>query len=632
MHVFEKNSNIFNLLSEAVSEGILVINDDYLIVASNSQAERIFEYTKDGIRGQFFEILIPETLRKPYKEYLLPYFKEGAEATTASTKMRLGRKKNGKEFPVQISLNTFSLYGHSYVLALVRDITKRKEIERKHEIHTAALESALNGIVITDAQQPDNPIVYFNSAFQELSGYTEEEIYQRNCRFLQADDRNQEGVKRMREAIKNGTSCQVEIKNYKKDGTLFWNEVSINPIMDEEGQITHFVGIQNDITYRKTVAQELIHLGKIFNASLNEIYVFDAHSLFFINVNYGAQKNTGYSLSEFKDLTPLDLKPRFDKTAFLKLIRPLVLGEKEKINFETLHQRKNGSTYPVEVHLQLSEKGNKQVVVAYILDISERKNYTEKLEKTVEKRTKQLKSALAKEKELNDLKTKFLSMVSHEFKTPLSAILTSATLVGKYERTEHQGKREKHLKTIIEEVRQLNGILTDFLSMERLEEGKEVYKFVEFSLSKIINEVIYGANMLLKSGQRINYPQNIDDILIFQDQKVVSLCLNNLIYNAIRYSPEDTEIDLKVALTENRIVFHVVDQGIGIPLEDQKHIFKRYFRAENVLTSQGTGIGLNIVKNHVENLGGRVSFTSVEHKGSTFTLELPIKKKSNEVP
>ena len=186
------------------------------------------------------------------------------------------------------------------------------------------------------------------------------------------------------------------------------------------------------------------------------------------------------------------------------------------------------------------------------------------------------------------------------------------------------------MRTIVGQVNHLNTILTDFLSIERLETGKEVYRMSDFSLSKVINEVVYGANMLLKNGQRIEYPQNIDDVILHQDEKIIGLCLTNLLYNAIKYSPGDTEIDLKVALLEDKAVFQIKDQGIGIPEKDQKHIFDRYFRAENVLTTQGTGIGLNIVKAHVENLGGKVYFESKEKKGSTFSFELPIKPDSGK--
>lgn len=626
MRDFEKNSITFRLLAEAVSEGIIVVNEEQQIVIANRWANAMFGYDDEELVGQSLEVLIPQTYRKVHQKHIKAYSRKHEKRRMALERSLFGVKKNQEQFPLEVGLNPFSLDGNTYVMALVIDITERKKIEEGQKMRTAALDAALNGITITDALQPDHPIIYANAAFERITGYPKEETLGKNCRFLQAGDHDQEGVKKMHHAIREGKSCSVQLRNYKKDGTLFWNEVSISPIADETGKTSHFVGIQNPITDRLLAEQEIGHLARIFNESLNEIYVFDAESLLFVNANHGALKYTGYTLAECKKMTPLDLKPEFTEASFRKLISPLLHGEKEKIDFETVHRRKNGSTYPVEVHLQTSTMNDRQMVIAIIIDISDRKNYTQKLEKTVEQRTEQLKKALETEKELNELKTKFLSLVSHEFKTPLSGILTSATLVGKYTKEDQQEKRDKHLNTIIGGVHNLTHILNDFLSMERMEKGKEVYRYSKFSLSKLINEVVYNANMMLKSGQHINYPQNIDDVNIYQDEKIAGLVLTNLLNNAVKYSREDTEIDLKVDLKKDKIIFHIKDLGIGIPKKDQKYIFDRYFRAENVLTTQGTGIGLNIVKAHVENLGGNINFKSTENKGSTFTVELPLEK------
>ena len=310
-------------------------------------------------------------------------------------------------------------------------------------------------------------------------------------------------------------------------------------------------------------------------------------------------------------------------TDFKEKLDVLLTKEVEKLEFETLHQRKDNSTYPVDVHLQLSRLGDKEVFVAIIVDITEQKNYMDKLERTVEKRTEELKLALSTEKELNELKTKFLSLVSHEFKTPLSGILTSAMLLGKYKLEDEQEKREKHLKTITNKVHYLNNILNDFLSVEKLETGKVNYNFKEFKLSKIMNEVVYNSNMLLKDGQKINYPKNIDEISLVQDEKILELALSNIVHNAIKYSLENSIIDISITQFENNIEFKVKDNGIGIPIVDQKNIFNRYFRAENAINIQGTGIGLNIVKSHIENLGGSIQFTSEENIGSTFIITIP---------
>lgn len=316
--------------------------------------------------------------------------------------------------------------------------------------------------------------------------------------------------------------------------------------------------------------------------------------------------------------------------------------------------RKDGSQFPVEAGLNPFALHGHHYVMALVTDITVRKaqekeilDLNDHLEDKIEERTKTLhaavdqlkqevalrveaennaKEALQKEKELNDLKTKFLSLVSHEFKTPISGILTSAALAAKYTKEEQQDKREKHLNTIRSKVKYLNTIIDDFLSIERLDTGKTNYKFTSFPLSKVLNEVIYDANMHLKGGQQINYPKNADDISIDFDEKILEISLSNLIHNAVKYSGEGTVIDLKVKEAEDALEIKIIDQGIGIPEHEQRFVFDRYFRAENVLLNPGTGIGLNIVKNHLENLGGTIKFESVESEGSIFTITIPISK------
>jgi PAS domain S-box-containing protein len=319
--------------------------------------------------------------------------------------------------------------------------------------------------------------------------------------------------------------------------------------------------------------------------------------------------------------------------------------------------KKNGDIFPLEAGLNPFKVYGETFVMALIIDISVRKQQeeviyklNEELEKKVNERTKELsktvnelkvvnieldaenhkrieaenkiKDALKKEKELNELKTKFLSLVSHEFKTPLSGILTSTMLLGKYKLTEQQEKRNKHLETITNKVHYLNNILNDFLSVEKLETGKINYNLHTFRLSKIVDEVIYNANMLLKGGQRIKYPEDIDEISLTQDEKTIELALSNLVNNAIKYSPENTEIDINIKQNNTHTIFKIKDNGIGIPKADQKNIFNRYFRAENALLTQGTGIGLNIIKSHLKNLGGTITFESEENIGSTFTMKI----------
>ena len=335
-------------------------------------------------------------------------------------------------------------------------------------------------------------------------------------------------------------------------------------------------------------------------------------------------------------------------------------GEKRQMGSdrEILGLKKNGEEFPLEAGLNPFTLNGETYTMVLITDISIRKEkeaeiqrLNRSLEEKVKDRTAELESivdelersnsqlqleikkrkqaenkikdALAKEKELNELKSKFLSLVSHEFKTPLSGILSSSTLAGKYTQTSQQDKREKHLQTIKNKVHYLTGILNDFLSLERLESGNVNYKFEKFSLQSLVNEVVYNANITLKSNQDLDYTDDFEDQLLFQDKGVLELALSNLLGNAIKYSKEDALIRFRVNSNIDKVFFEVHDEGLGIPDKDQKYIFDRYFRAENVANQQGTGIGLNISRTHIKNLGGDISFTSKEGSGTSFYISIP---------
>lgn len=393
---------------------------------------------------------------------------------------------------------------------------------------------------------------------------------------------------------------------------------------------------------------------RILSEAISEGIVIVNEKQEIVTSNEAADKMFGYAKGELLGNKLNILIPReYGNTHTVQVREYLGKNDPRQMGHgRDLHgRRKDGSTFPVEAGLNPFVIQGNRYVMALVTDISVRKNQelqivelNSHLEQKIEKRTQALKESindleeevakrkeaedkitesLRKERELNDLKTKFLSLVSHEFKTPLSGILTSALLAGKYIETEQQDKREKHLRTIQNKVKYLNNILNDFLSIERIEAGKATYKFDSFPLSKVVNEVIYNANMLLKEGQRINYPNNIDDIILFFDEKILELSLTNLINNAIKYSAGNTIIDVVVIPQEDSLSIKIIDEGRGIPEKEQKFIFNRYFRAENALLDQGTGIGLNIVKSHLESLGGTVTFESEENKGSVFTITFP---------
>lgn len=399
---------------------------------------------------------------------------------------------------------------------------------------------------------------------------------------------------------------------------------------------------------------------RILSDAISEGIIIVNEAQKIVTSNEAADRMFGYGIGELlgEELNIL-IPPKYHKAhtrqadEYLKKNDPRQMGHGRDL----YGIRKDGSTFPVEAGLNPFVIGGKSYVMALVTDISIRKRnemeimeLNTQLEQKIAKRTfalqksvsdleeevtrreeaeHKISESLRKERELGELKTKFLSLVSHEFKTPLSGILTSASLISKYTDTDQQDKREKHLKTIKSKVKYLNNILNDFLSIERLESGRATFKFEVFPLSKVVNEVIYNANMLLKDGQRIIYPENIDDIILNFDEKILELSLTNLLHNAIKYSSEHTLIHVVVEKKQEGLIIKVIDQGIGIPKKDQKFIFNRYFRAENALLNQGTGIGLNIVKSYLESLGGNVSFESQENKGSVFTIFVPLEIKEN---
>ena len=373
-----------------------------------------------------------------------------------------------------------------------------------------------------------------------------------------------------------------------------------------------------------------------------------------IEANQSAERMFGYKT---KELNQLHLQVLFSDANTIELENQLKVflnqgvKEKKEKNLSIYGMHKSKSMFPVEVSLNVFKLCDKEYIMALVTDISTRKEQEEKLSKLNAKfeqkiilKTKELNETISqlehenmlrvdaekdiniafrRERELNKLKTNFLSLVSHEFKTPLSGILTSIILLGKYDLAEQQEKRDKHIKIITDKVQYLNNILNDFLSLEKLETGNINYNLSTFKLGKVIKEVVSNANILLKEGQTIDYSDSIDEISLFQDEKIIELTLSNLINNAIKYSSENSVIAIRVRQDLEITTLEIIDDGIGIPKIDQKNIFNRYFRAENALLTEGTGIGLNISKTHIENLGGSINFESTENKGTTFTISIP---------
>lgn len=303
--------------------------------------------------------------------------------------------------------------------------------------------------------------------------------------------------------------------------------------------------------------------------------------------------------------------------------------------------KKDGTEFPVEVSLGNYSNNDEKYVIAFVSDISIRKKaeaevekLNDELETTVEQRTRQLTETmhqlekskeelsklLKKEKELSELKSRFVSMASHEFRTPLSTVLSSAYLVEKYINTEDQSKREKHLQRIISSVNTLTDILNDFLSVGKIEEGKIQVRMSDFNLQKNVGTIVQELQQNVKKSQQINY-RHQGNAIVHLDPSLLKHIVMNLISNAIKFSPEASQIEVNTAVTDSFIHLSVQDRGIGISKEDQEHLMERFFRGTNAVNIQGTGLGLHIVAKYAELMNGKVTCKSELEKGTEFVID-----------
>ncbi len=238
-----------------------------------------------------------------------------------------------------------------------------------------------------------------------------------------------------------------------------------------------------------------------------------------------------------------------------------------------------------------------------------------------------MQRALEKEKQLNELKSRFVSMASHEFRTPLSTILSSSSLVEKYldkgdiDPVLMWENTNRHLRRIKSSVGNLTSILNDFLSLDKLEQGKVEIKPMQFRIDKFAEELIEEIQATFKKGQKISYT-HVGEPDVYLDKQMLKNILYNFISNASKYSPEDSKIEFTSKLDKIGLTISVTDHGMGIPESDQIHLFERFFRGKNATNIQGTGLGLNIVKRYADLLKGKISFCSKEGEGSTFSLTI----------
>lgn len=315
--------------------------------------------------------------------------------------------------------------------------------------------------------------------------------------------------------------------------------------------------------------------------------------------------------------------------------------------------KRDTSVFPIEISLSHYNSHGEMFVIAFIIDVTERLKYqedlqvmnkqllmlNENLERKVKERTlvlqealndleksqTELREGLLKEKELHEMKSRFVTMASHEFRTPLTTILSSVSLISKYIKEEEQPQRDRHIQRIKNSVFSLTEILNDVLSLGKLDEGKVEVQLEEINLCEVLQSVVNDMDLILKPNQEIevNCPKNQK---VKADITLLQRVIVNLLSNAIKFSFDETNITVEVLYNKelNEVQVHISNQGIGIPETEQAKLFDRFYRAHNAANVQGTGLGLSIVKRCLELMNASVSFTSIENSTTTFIIHLPL--------
>ncbi|MEO8886725.1 MAG: PAS domain-containing sensor histidine kinase [Mucilaginibacter sp.] len=388
-------------------------------------------------------------------------------------------------------------------------------------------------------------------------------------------------------------------------------------------------------------------LKSIVENVIDGILVIDQEGVILL-VNPSVCTLFGYSADELLGKNISMLMPAPDKHNHNKHIKRYKLtGQSHIIGIgrEIMGITKNGSIFPARLAVSETKYNDEVVYAGVIHDLSEEKKAEEKLKQhtndletvvqerttflknivdTLEQAKEEVNTSLLKEREVNQLKTRFVSMASHEFRTPLSSILLSASLIEYYFDRLEKDKIFLHLGKIKSGVSRLTEIINDFLSIEKIEIGKVKPVLNEFDLVALCNNIADGMRLQLKEGQELIYHHFGTNPKVTLDSNLLQHCLLNLTSNAIKYSGEDGLIELTSEIDDHVCRIKIKDNGIGIPQEDQEHLFEAFFRAGNTNDIQGTGLGLNIVKRYTDLMNGTIDFESSTNLGTTFTLKFPV--------
>lgn len=551
--------------------------------------------------------------------------------------------ESAESAPVIITNRILSLMVVWFAIHFTFRFNKLNEEQRaKSEQLNALFENANEGILITEEK---GNIMLANPFLENMFGYRKGALLDKNISILIPDKFEFAGIKHLKGLVGGPTAPRQKAQEFsakRSDGKQFPVEVSLSQfyyknqllsmafIMDVTDKKEHQLLVEEHLTkmkdynlaLEKEVKQRTTELEQSNQELKRSQHLYQAMAHHFPGGIIGVlDKNMKYLVVDGKDLKPLGLDEKtlvgnriFDDihatiSSYAEgSLKKVFTGESISFDTEIGDKFYNISSVPIQGP---EEEINEILVVA--------KNITE--HRNIEK---ELTNNLQKEKELNLLKSRFVTMASHEFRSPLTTILSSTFLLEHYTGNQLEQERKKHLDRIKRAVNGMTELLNDFLSIAKLEEGKLQVINREINLPSFIEEFLQEITLLKKDGQEIEFKSSGNLKTFVTDKQLLRNILMNLISNAIKYSPPSGNIELTVIQEEREIIIEVKDHGIGIPEEEQKHIFKRFFRAHNVAEIQGTGLGLNLIRKYAKLLKGRIEFTSTVNRGTTFRVHLPV--------
>jgi len=494
------------------------------------------------------------------------------------------------------------------------------------DIFETIFNSATESLIISNNR---GIIENINPATEELFGYSKKELIgktidvliPKNVRKHHSSYRDKYYEKPTKRKMGEGR----DLYGQKKDGSIVPLEISLNHI--GSGEELRILAMITDITERKKIEKKIIQLNQDLEQRVNDRTkkLEETQKLYYLiaqNFPKGTinvfDKNLNYIFVEGEELLKLgiDSKKLIGSNYINRLPKDIRVSVKEKLqvafkgNSISFEIKTLNNYYKINAVPIAFEKGK----VSQILVVE--KNITQ--EKLAEIK---VLDALEREKQLNELKSRFVSMASHEFRTPLSTILSSASLIEKYLEKNDIEKSAKHINRVKSSVGLLTSILNDFLSLSKLEEGKIQLTTSKFNIKELFEEIIDDLKNTKNKPIKVRYSHTNDEMII-SDKSFLKNIAYNLLSNAFKYC--NSKVICKTEISPRQLYIFVEDDGIGIPKEEQKNLFTRFYRAKNVTNIQGTGLGLNIVKHYLELLGGEISFQSKEGK-TIFEVTIPIK-------